>query len=40
MIYGTQSVGIAIAKMLRTNEKMKYKLVGFVDDDRRSIEKV
>ena len=40
MIYGTQSAGIAIAKMLRTNEKMKYKLVGFVDDDRRSIEKV
>ena len=40
MIYGTQSAGIAIAKMLRTNEKVKYKLVGFVDDDKRSVEKV
>ena len=33
MIYGTKSAGIGIAKMLRTNEKIKYKLVGFVDDD-------
>jgi len=40
MIYGTKSAGIAIAKMLRTNEKVKYKLVGFVDDDKQSIEKV
>ncbi|MBP1638037.1 MAG: pglF 2, partial [Bacteroidetes bacterium] len=39
MIYGTKSAGIAIAKMLRANEKIKYKLVGFVDDDEHSEQK-
>jgi len=40
MIYGTQSAGIAIAKMLRTNERIKYKLVGFIDEDEQSVTKV
>lgn len=40
MIYGTKSAGISIAKMLRTNEKMKYKLVGFVDTDKESASKI
>ncbi len=40
MIYGTKSAGIAIAKMIRTNENVKYKLVGFVDDDKNSVEKI
>ncbi|MBP1664177.1 MAG: pglF 2 [Bacteroidetes bacterium] len=40
MIYGTKSAGIAIAKMIRTNENVKYKLVGFVDDDKNSVERI
>ncbi len=40
IIYGTKSAGIAIAKMLRTNENMKYKLVGFVDTDKEATSKI
>ncbi|VBB45034.1 conserved membrane hypothetical protein [uncultured Paludibacter sp.] len=40
MIYGTKSVGISIAKMLRTSEKMKYKLVGFIDTDKEVSQRV
>lgn len=39
MIYGTQSAGVAIAKLLRTNEKLKYKLVGFIDTEKLSSKK-
>ncbi len=40
MIYGTKSASIGIAKML-TSEQVgsKYKLVGFIDDDKSAIEK-
>lgn len=40
VIYGTKSSGIAIAKMLRSNEKLKYKLVGFVDTDKEATSKI
>lgn len=40
VIYGTNSPSIAIAKMLRTNENVKYKLVGFVDTDKQVTSKV
>lgn len=40
MIYGTKVAGSAIAKMLRTNVKVKYKLVGFIDTDKQVISKV
>ena len=33
MIFGTQSAAIGIAKMIRSSEDNKYKLVGFIDDD-------
>lgn len=39
MIYGTQSAGVAIAKLLRTNEKLKYRLVGFIDTEKLSSKK-
>ncbi|MFV0471560.1 MAG: polysaccharide biosynthesis protein [Paludibacteraceae bacterium] len=40
MIYGSQSAGIAIAKMLRTDSKVKYKLVGFVDENKATTQRV
>jgi FlaA1/EpsC-like NDP-sugar epimerase len=40
MIYGTHSAAIGIAKMLRSNEDKKYKLTGFIDDDKNACEKV
>lgn len=40
MIYGTKSAGTSIAKMLRSNEKIKYKLVGFIDTDKDVTSKV
>ena len=40
MIYGSQSAAIGIAKMLRTTPENKYKLVGFIDDDKSATEKV
>ncbi|NLO71937.1 MAG: polysaccharide biosynthesis protein [Porphyromonadaceae bacterium] len=40
MIYGTKTSGIAIAKMLKTNENMKYRLVGFVDSDKEATSKI
>lgn len=33
MIYGTKSAGVAIAKMLRSTIDERYRLVGFIDDD-------
>lgn len=40
MIYGSQSAAIGIAKMLKTTPGKKYKLVGFIDDDKSATEKV
>ena len=40
MIYGTKSAGTSIAKMLRSNEKIRYKLVGFIDTDKDVTSKV
>lgn len=40
MIYGTQSAAIGIAKMLRSSQDNKYKLVGFIDDDKNATERV
>lgn len=40
VIYGTKSAGISIAKMLRANENVSYKLVGFVDTDKEATSKV
>ncbi len=40
MIFGTQSAAIGIAKMLRTTEDNKYKLVGFIDDDKNATQRV
>lgn len=34
MIYGTKEAAIGIAQMLRTDPKTKYKLVGFIDDNK------
>ncbi len=34
MIYGIQSAAIGIAKMLRTDPGVKYKLIGFIDDEK------
>ena len=36
MIFGTQSAAIGIAKMIRSAEDNKYKLVGFIDDDKNA----
>ena len=33
MIYGTRSAGVGIAKMIRSTQNSKYKLVGFIDDE-------
>ena len=35
MIYGTQSAGIAIAKMLRSSGNAPYRPVGFIDDNTK-----
>jgi len=40
MIFGTQSAAIGIAKMLRSADDNKYKLVGFIDDDKNATERV
>lgn len=40
MIYGTQSAAIGISKMLSANQDNKYKLVGFIDDDKNASEKI
>ncbi len=40
MIFGSQSGGIGIAKMLRANNDLRYKLVGFVDDNKETNERV
>ncbi len=40
MIYGSQSAAIGIAKMLQTTTENKYKLVGFIDDDKNATEKI
>ncbi|MEI8085663.1 MAG: nucleoside-diphosphate sugar epimerase/dehydratase [Paludibacter sp.] len=40
MIFGTKSAAIGIAKMLHTGPENKYKLVGFIDDDKNSSERV
>ncbi len=40
MIFGTQSAAIGIAKMLRTTTENKYKLVGFIDNNKNVSQKV
>lgn len=41
MIYGTKSAAVGIAKMLRSNsDEKKYKLVGFLDDEKNATERV
>jgi FlaA1/EpsC-like NDP-sugar epimerase len=40
MIFGTQSSAIGIAKMIRSAQDNKYKLVGFLDDDKSASEKI
>ena len=40
MIFGTQSAAIGIAKMIRSSQDNKYKLVGFIDDDKNASERV
>ena len=40
MIFGTQSDAIGIAKMLRSTQENKYKLVGFIDNDKNATERV
>lgn len=40
MIFGTKSAAIGIAKMLYSGPENKYKLVGFIDDDKNSSERV
>ena len=40
MIYGTKSVGVAIAKMLRSSVDEHYKLVGFIDDSEDFVPRV
>jgi len=40
MIYGTHLAAIGIAKMLRSGQDLKYKLVGFIDDDKNATEKM
>jgi len=40
MIYGTQSAAIGIAKMLRTDPSVKYKLVGFIDDEKNATQRM
>jgi len=40
MIFGTQSAAIGIAKMIRSDQENKYKLVGFIDDDKNATERI
>ena len=40
MIFGTQLAAIGIAKMLRSNQDNKYKLVGFIDDNKNATQRV
>jgi len=40
MIFGTQSAAIGIAKMIRSAEDNKYKLVGFIDDDKNASQRL
>jgi FlaA1/EpsC-like NDP-sugar epimerase len=41
MIFGTQSAAIGIATLIkRSSNEMKYKLVGFIDDDKNATERV
>ncbi len=40
MIFGTKSAAIGIAKMLRSSLDNKYKLVGFIDNDKNATERV
>lgn len=40
MIYGTHSAAIGIAKMLRSSNEIKYKLVGFLDDDKNASQRM
>jgi len=40
MIYGSKSAGIGIAKFLRSGPENKYKLVGFIDDDKNATERL
>ncbi len=40
MIYGTKSAAIGIAKMLRTDSNTKYKLIGFIDDNKNATQRL
>jgi len=40
MIFGTQSAAIGIAKMIRSADDNKYKLVGFIDDDKNASQRL
>lgn len=40
MIYGTQSAAIGIARMLISTQDSKYKLVGFIDNDKNASERL
>ncbi|MDP4239817.1 MAG: nucleoside-diphosphate sugar epimerase/dehydratase [Bacteroidota bacterium] len=40
MIFGTQSAAIGIAKMLHSDGDNKYKLVGFIDDDKNATDRL
>jgi FlaA1/EpsC-like NDP-sugar epimerase len=40
MIFGTQAAAIGIAKMIRSTEDNKYKLVGFIDDDKNASQRL
>lgn len=40
VIYGTKSGGTSIAKVIQYSDKMKYKLVGFVDTDKEVTSKI
>jgi len=40
MIFGTQTAAIGIAKMIRSTEDNKYKLVGFIDDDKNASQRL
>ena len=40
MIYGTKSAAIGIAKMLRADPNVKYKLVGFIDDEKNATQRI
>jgi FlaA1/EpsC-like NDP-sugar epimerase len=40
MIFGTQSAAIGIAKMIKSSKDNKYKLVGFIDDDKNATQRV